>query len=398
MSELERLAAEQAATLGAGRSPSHDPASVTTKPDGPVGSQFPLLSVADLRNLKPPDFLIDGMLPRSGFSVLYGPSGVGKSFLALDWAFCVAAGLAWYGNAAQAGAVLYIAAEGRAGLGIRAAAWHEARNQPDVDAIRFLPEPVNFLDLATVEKAKRTVDAMNPKPVLIVIDTMARSMVGGDENSARDVGLFIHHADQLGNVCDAARLVVHHTGKNGEDERGSSALRGAADMMHALKPEGAGIRLECAKAKDCEEYDPWSLHLGNVADSCILRLGSNHVSLSAQERTILAELSAAFGSDPATSAQLLRASGVPERSYYRAVKSLEDRGYVDPKLDGRSKRYTLNSLGRDALLPTTANDCQADAGITAATPPPLGGGSGSHHPGSNGQPDFLIAEERDRAA
>jgi hypothetical protein len=93
--------------------------------------------------------------------------------------------------------------------------------------------------------------------VLIVWDTMARSMIGGDENAARDVGLAIAAADYLAEPHQAARLFVHHTGKNGEEERGSSALRGAADTLLALKPYEPGLRLTCEKAKDSEAFEPW---------------------------------------------------------------------------------------------------------------------------------------------
>lgn len=195
-----------------------------------AGDPFKTLSVDDLANLAPVDFLIDGMLPASGFSVLFGPSGVGKSFLALDWALCIATGLAWYGRETRGGAVLYIAAEGSSGLGRRVQAWQNARRQPTVGRIRFLPEAVNFLDAGHVERAKRTIAELPEPPVLVVVDTMARSMIGGDENAARDVGMFIADVDELCKASGAARLIVHHTGKNGVDERGSSALRGAADL------------------------------------------------------------------------------------------------------------------------------------------------------------------------
>ncbi|MEJ7787957.1 MAG: AAA family ATPase, partial [Solirubrobacteraceae bacterium] len=141
---------------------------------------FELLSVADLANLKPPEFLIDTLLPAGGFSVLFGPSGVGKSFLALDWALCIANGIAWYGQTVQPGWVLYICAEGRSGLGIRVHAWQQARRQREVERIRFLPDAVNFLDAAQLAKARLTMAALPEPPALIVIDTMARSMVGGD--------------------------------------------------------------------------------------------------------------------------------------------------------------------------------------------------------------------------
>lgn len=338
---------------------------------------FPLLSVADLANLEPPAFLIDGILPAGGFSVLFGPSGVGKSFLALDWALCIAAGRPWYGNGTKPGWVLYIAAEGRSGLGVRVQAWQQARRQVDVERVRFLPEAVNLLDAGQLARARRTLAELPQPPALVVIDTMARSMVGGDENAARDVGMFIAAADALCKGSGAARLIVHHTGKNGDDERGSSALRGAADLMASLKPDGAGLRLECVKAKDSEPFDPWNLHLDPVAESCVLRLGSREGATSDAERQILEQLSASFGSDPVASGVLQRASGVAERSYYRALKALDDKGFISREQAGKTTRITLTSTGANALLPTSANDCPADVPITAANPPSLGVGSGS---------------------
>jgi len=368
---------------------------MTTPPD-----VFPLLSIADLASLKPPEFLIDDIVPAGGFSVLFGPSGVGKSFLALDWALCVASGLPWYGQPVRSGAVLYVAAEGRGGLGIRVRAWQRARQQSDVRRIRFLPDAVNLLDAGQLAKATHTLAALPEPPALVVIDTMARSMIGGDENAARDVGLFIAAADTLCKRSGAARLIVHHTGKNGEDERGSSALRGAADLMAALKPDGAGVRLECVKAKDSEPFEPWRLHLAPVADSCVLRLGSNEVVTSDAERQILEQLSAGFGSDPVASGVLQRSSGVAERSYYRALKALGDKGYVTRRQSGKTTLVALTAAGAQTLLPTPANACQADAAITAANPPSLGVGSGSRdRQATNGRDAYdhtlALAEDRD---
>ena len=58
-------------------------------------------------------YLIKGWLDRGAASVLYGESNVGKTFLALDIALHVAAGLRWHGvRVAEACPVIYIATEG----------------------------------------------------------------------------------------------------------------------------------------------------------------------------------------------------------------------------------------------------------------------------------------------
>ena len=49
-------------------------------------------------------------------AVVFGESGCGKSFLASHMAMHIAAGWSWAGKATQAGAVVYITAEGARGL------------------------------------------------------------------------------------------------------------------------------------------------------------------------------------------------------------------------------------------------------------------------------------------
>jgi hypothetical protein len=338
----------------------------------PGGDLYRLLSVADLAALPAPDFLLDEMVPRGGFSVLYGPSGVGKSFLGIDWSMAVASGLAWYGQRSTAGWVVYIAAEGSAGLGVRVRAWQEARGQPTVERIRFLPDAVNFLDPQQLNRACRTIAMLPEPPALIVIDTMARTMVGGEENSAKDVGLFIAAVDRLRRPHGAASLVIHHTGKSSEDERGSSALRGAADMMHALKADGASLRLECAKAKDCEPYKPWRLHLEQVAESCILRCGTDTERLAPAELQILAAVSEAFGTDAASPTAIRDAAGVPKSSYYRSIKRLQDKGFLAAD-DGATKRLRLSHAGLAQLVPSSPIESHGSGETSPTHTPTLRG-------------------------
>ena len=93
--------------------------------------------------------------------------------------------------------------------------------------MRWLTMAINFRDPEQIAKLRRTLDSLPERPRLLVDDTMARSMVGGDENSAKDVGEFIAAIDST--PADL-RLVVHHSGYEGTHERGSSALQGAADF------------------------------------------------------------------------------------------------------------------------------------------------------------------------
>src|SRR5262249_7475506 len=70
-----------------------------------------------------PDWLVDRLLVAGSLGLLYGPPAAGKSLLALDWACSIATGEPWLGRPVRPGPVLYVAAEGSAGLGVRVAAW-----------------------------------------------------------------------------------------------------------------------------------------------------------------------------------------------------------------------------------------------------------------------------------
>jgi hypothetical protein len=238
----------------------------------PSADRFTLIGFEEL--LAQPDlaWLIDGLVPLDGMSVIFGAPGSFKSFVALDWALCVATGLPWFGRTVKPGWIVYVAAEGRGGLKQRVLAWWEAHDRPDMSRARFLPEAVNLLDRSQIERAKRTLASLPERPRLLTVDTMARSMVGGDENAARDVGLFIAAVDGL-RSADAAH-VVHHAGKDGKDERGSSALRGAADLMVKTRREGNSPRLTlaCDKAKDFEPWDDLTMQRELVGSSCVLCL------------------------------------------------------------------------------------------------------------------------------
>lgn len=325
---------------------------------------FPLLSIADLAELPPPTWLLEDIMP-AGFNVLFGPSNVGKSFLALDWSLCIAAGVPWYGQPTEPGHVVYIAAEGVAGIYRRVQAWTDARSVPSPDRIRFIPHAANLLDSQDIARAIATIAQLPESPKLIVADTMARCMVGGDENAAKDVGRFIAAVDKLRTTYGATALVVHHTGKDGEDERGSSALRGAADAMLALKPDGAGARLECVKQKDAAPFDPWQLHLETTLESCVFRCGTNPTALAPSERRILAEVSAAFGTNYVSSTAIREAADVAKSSYYRSLKSLTDRGFLEADSESRNARYRITPSGLSQLVPTSPNESH---GTSPASP------------------------------
>lgn len=83
------------------------------------------LTRADQIEMRPPHWLLRGMLERDTFALIFGDPGCGKSFLAIDWACRVATGTPWRGQAVKGGPVVYVAGEGQQGFGRRIRAWSE---------------------------------------------------------------------------------------------------------------------------------------------------------------------------------------------------------------------------------------------------------------------------------
>lgn len=216
------------------------------------GGRFRLIPASELGNLPRPVWLLRERIQRGGFGVLYGPSGSGKSFVAVDWALVVA----------QHFAVIYIAGEGVGGYAARVLAWC-AHHKQGPGQLHFMTDAVNLMDGAAVAEFIAAVREVSP--ALIVVDTLARCLIGGDENSARDMGLAVAAVDSIRRETGAAVLLVHHTNKAASGERGSSALRGAADTMIELSSTGDGsVRVSCAKSKDSPEFEPYRLRFVTV--------------------------------------------------------------------------------------------------------------------------------------
>lgn len=247
------------------------PSAFTLTRPGPLR----LFSTTELIAMPPPEWLIEPLIPAGGLVVLYGPPGCGKSFVAIDIALAVATGTSWQGRPTNSGEVLYVGAEGGAGISKRVNAWlYHYGIQPSHVNMAWLMEAIQ------VEAASEAMDMLLDRvmveagqtPTLIVLDTLARCF-DGDENQQVDMGRFVAGVDRLRRECQATVVVVHHTRLDGERERGNTALRGGADaMIAASKRKGGFIALSCSKQKDAEEFEEITLRLKPIEryQSCVV--------------------------------------------------------------------------------------------------------------------------------
>lgn len=235
----------------------------------PPGFEF--VQAGDLLgNPQPVSYLVDELMEEQSLALLFAAPSSGKSFLALGWGASISTGTPWMGREVKQGPVFYLAGEGHAGLSRRWRAWELHHGVSLGDAPLFVSKvPASLMDVASaasVVKAIETLQLVHGQPALIVIDTFARNMGAGDENSNADIGLFVNHIDQMRLTLGCAVLLVHHTGHMEKDRaRGGSALNAAMDASFQLeKKVGETIELTQRKAKESELNKPLLFELKQV--------------------------------------------------------------------------------------------------------------------------------------
>lgn len=210
------------------------------------------------------NWLVEDFLEKESVTMLFGEPGTYKSFLAMDLAFCVGAGIDWNGRLVAKGKVIYLAGEGFSGIQKRFRALEDkyGRSQKDV----FISsKSAELIDFSSVDEVLNAIDNLATKPVLIIIDTMHRNFGSGDESSSRDFGVFMKHLDSIKNHTKATILFIHHPGHGGKGHgRGSSAIRASLDAEYQLKKQGDGVELVCNKMKEFKEPETRYFELKQV--------------------------------------------------------------------------------------------------------------------------------------
>lgn len=242
-----------------------------------------------LGTIKAIDWLVDGYLENDALGMLYGPSGGGKSFVAVSLACSIATGTKWFGMSVKQGAVFYIAGEGHQGLTRRFAAWSKATGTAITKETPLFKSnrAVQFLDADSAEVVTTEVHALAERtgyvPSLIQIDTLARNFGNGDENKQQDANRFVEAMDALRRQFGCHIMVVHHAGHDSERARGSSVFRAAMDQELHVKGANGRLELLVTKMKDAEipvpkRFKITQIGLG-VEDECGAEIKGAHLEI-----------------------------------------------------------------------------------------------------------------------
>lgn len=233
------------------------------EPEEPRRSRFHPMSMRELAALPPPTWLIPELVPAERVTMFYGQPGSYKSFIVLMKALELAA---------LGQSVIYVAGEGARELQVRADAWGLLH---DIDVMAL---PIWIVgDMPWADDGSMLaefIEEVRPfKPALVILDTVARAMVGLNENDAKDMGTFVAFADTIKKALKTAVAVVHHSGKDDtRGPRGSHALVGAVDAAHEVKADKKTHTVEVwvRRMKDAAERErPWTYRAQPLAQSLV---------------------------------------------------------------------------------------------------------------------------------
>jgi hypothetical protein len=309
-------------------------------------------------------YIVKGIFGKRHLVVLWGAPGSGKSFIVIEMACAIGAGLPWRGRRTKRGIVIYVVAESaRAYIENRVVALKQewpAAAEADVLVVPLAVDLLNETtgDVDRVIETAKLLDKEVGEVALIVIDTLAVTMRGGSENEPRDMSQYVDNVKRITAETGAAALVVHHCGKDeARGMRGHTALLGALDAELAI--EGAadkGRILRTGKVRDGDGFtDLFAFSLrpvdlgvdpdGDPVRSCVVdglddagtqrarreRKGSG---LGKHQKTVLRVIEEAGGRMPRLDlAHKLKDDGMPKNRVYAALASLIDNGMLVPRND-----------------------------------------------------------------
>lgn len=220
--------------------------------------KFRFLTVGELLRQPAPSWRVLRVLPARGLVVIWGASGSGKTFVALDLVGAVVRGIPWAGRRTKPGGVAYIAAEGALRNRLDAYMTHADLEESDLDRLRILDSSVNLLDpAADIEPlvfALRELSEEFDGLAMVVIDTLNRVMPGGDENGPQDMGMVVAAARRIEMEFSCVVVFIHHSGKDDtKGSRGHSSLKAATDAELSVKREGDTRSVTAEKVRDGED-------------------------------------------------------------------------------------------------------------------------------------------------
>jgi hypothetical protein len=210
-------------------------------------------------------YVVDGMLPKAGSSILYGKPKRGKSTMARQLAVAVSQGKPFLGRDTEQGLVMYIALEEKP---CEIAMHFRLLGAEEHDPLMILTD----LRGKKLEEVRQAI--VSQKPVLVIVDTLAKFLHLPKINDYGPVNEAVRWIHDVSRDTGAHFMAVHHSKKGKEDDAtdnmlGSTALAGAVDTLIALS-EGQGGRTVATTQRYGDPLEETALLFDPVARSMSL--------------------------------------------------------------------------------------------------------------------------------
>ena len=211
--------------------------------------RFVVRTAADaLKPQAPLEWIVDRIISKGSVNIFYGDPGAKKTYALLSMAVCIAKGKPWLELTVIPCKVLFIdeeTGEKRLSLRIAAALRGELAGEDT---------PIEFISLAGF-KLDDPNDTVILKAVIqergagvIILDALADVMTG-DENSKQDTQPIFNRLRMIAEETGAAIIIIHHSNKVG-GYRGSSAIKGAVDLMILVESKNGNDYLDFTSEKN----------------------------------------------------------------------------------------------------------------------------------------------------
>lgn len=299
--------------------------------------RFQIIPAAEFAVGSPLAWIIKSVLPRAELGVIYGESGAGKSFLALDLCTAISRGVEWNGLKVAPGRVIYVCAEGADGFRNRLNAYARKHEVPLTTLPGVVADAPNLLEVEHVLDLTREIVAQG-KADLIVVDTLAATTPGGNENSGEDMGKVISHCKSMHKATGAMVVLIHHSGKDAaKGARGWSGIKAAMDFEMEVTRNGDYRLATLTKLKDGEDQKSWHFKLNQV----ILGLDEDGEDIASCVVDFI---------DPPEGAGKRAPTGIREKAMFELAKQmlLDGTCIVTDLLDRAVKLMPVDNSGKDS--------------------------------------------------
>jgi hypothetical protein len=176
-------------------------------------------------------WVVDGLLPSAGFSIMAAKPKVGKSTLARDLALSIAQGRSFLDRAVTQGPVIYLALEEKRG--------EVRRHFRDMGAKGDEPIFI-YSGQVPADAIEQITEAVKQiKPVLVIIDPLFRFTKVKDTSAYAEITAALEPLLLLSRETGTHVLCIHHlskgNGQGGDSLLGSTAIFGSVDTLILLK-------------------------------------------------------------------------------------------------------------------------------------------------------------------